>query len=252
MTGRDDLLALLLRLGDDHLILGHRLSEWCGHAPMLEEDLAVPNMALDLIGTARMCYGYAAEIEGGGRSEDDYAFLRDGTDFRHMLMVERPNGDFAHTILRQFLFAAHMHPFWEGMTDAADTRLADHAAKAVKEMAYHVRHCGEWVIRLGDGTQESARRMESAIADLSPYVGEMFETDDTARRLVRAGLLPDPVAVRSGFDSTVAHTFAMAQLPPLEVAAGISGGRNGRHGEALGHLLAEMQFMQRAYPGLTW
>ena len=252
MTDCDDLLALLLRLGDDHLILGHRLSEWCGHAPMLEEDLALPNMALDLIGTARMCYGYAAEIEGGGRSEDDYAFLRDGTDFRHMLMVERPNGDFAYTILRQFLFAAYMHPFWEGMTVATDTRLADHAAKAVKEMAYHVRHCGEWVIRLGDGTEESARRMENALADLSPYVGEMFEADDTARRLVRAGLLSDPDSVRSRFDGTVAHTFAMAQLPPLKVATGISGGRKGRHGEVLGHLLAEMQFMQRAYPGLTW
>ncbi len=179
----DDLLALLLRIGDDHLILGHRLSEWCGHAPMLEEDLALPNMALDLIGTARMCYGYAAEIEGGGRSEDDYAFLRDGTDFRHMLMVERPNGDFAHTMLRQFLFAAWMHPLWDGLTGAPDARLADHAGKAVKEMAYHIRHSGEWVIRLGDGTAESAHRMRAALDDLGPYIGEMFESDETADAL---------------------------------------------------------------------
>ena len=248
----EDLLALLLRIGDDHLILGHRLSEWCGHAPMLEEDLALPNMALDLIGTARMCYGYAAEIEGGGRGEDDYAFLRDGTEFRHMLMVERPNGDFAQTMLRQFLFAAWMHPLWDGLTGASDARLADHAGKAVKEMAYHIRHSGEWVIRLGDGTAESARRMRAALDDLAPYIGEMFEHDETAERLVAAGLLPDPATIRAAFDSAVVRTFAMAQLPPLDVTPGISGGRSGRHGEVLGHLLAEMQFMQRAYPGLTW
>jgi len=248
----DDLLALLLRIGDDHLILGHRLSEWCGHAPMLEEDLALPNMALDLIGTARMCYGYAAEIEGGGRGEDDYAFLRDGTEFRHMLMVERPNGDFAHTILRQFLFAAWMHPLWDRLTGASDARLADHAGKAVKEMAYHVRHSGEWVIRLGDGTAESARRMRVALDDLAPYIGEMFEHDETAERLVAAGLFPDPSTIRAAFEGTVARTFTMAKLPPLEVTSGITGGRTGRHGEVLGHLLAEMQFMQRAYPGLTW
>ena len=170
MTDRDDLTALLLQIGDDHLVLGHRLSEWCGHAPMLEEDLALPNMALDLIGTARMCYGYAAEIEGGGKSEDDYAFLRDGTAFRHVMMAERPNGDFAHTILRQFFFAAYMNPFWQAMTGSADRQLAAHAGKAVKETAYHIRHSGEWVIRLGDGTEESARRMAAALDDLAPYV----------------------------------------------------------------------------------
>ena len=264
MAGRDDLatdlandpagdlLALLLRIGDDHLILGHRLSEWCGHAPMLEEDLALPNMALDLIGTARMCYGYAAEIEGDGRGEDDYAFLRDGTDFRHMLMVERPNGDFAFTILRQFLFAAWMHPVWDGLTHAADARLADHAGKAVKEMAYHVRHSGEWVIRLGDGTAESATRMRAALDELAPYIGEMFENDEITERLVAAGLLADQAIVRAAFTRSVARTFVMAQLPPLDVMSGISGGRTGRHGEVLGHLLAEMQFMQRSYPGLTW
>jgi ring-1,2-phenylacetyl-CoA epoxidase subunit PaaC len=186
---QDDLLALLIRLGDDHLILGHRLSEWCGHAPMLEEDLALPNMALDLLGTARMCYGYAAEIEGGGKTEDDYAFLRDGTAFRHILMVEQPNGDFAYTILRQFFFAAFMHPFWQEMTGSADQQLAAHAQKAVKELAYHIRHAGEWVIRLGDGTPESARRMGDALDALSPYVGELFETDSISMALTKAGIL---------------------------------------------------------------
>ena len=252
MTDQDDLTALLLRIGDDHLVLGHRLSEWCGHAPMLEEDLALPNMSLDLIGTARMCYGYAAEIEGGGRTEDYYAFFRDGTEFRHVIMAERPNGDFAHTILRQFFFAAYMNPFWRAMTGSVDRQLAAHAGKAVKETAYHIRHCGEWVIRLGDGTEESACRIATALDDLAPYIGEMFETDETASRLIMAGVLPDPAPVRAAFEDTVAQTFAMATMPPFEVIAGISGGRSGRHTEVLGHLLAEMQQMQRAYPGLKW
>ena len=249
---QDDLLALLIRLGDDHLILGHRLSEWCGHAPMLEEDLALPNMALDLLGTARMCYGYAAEIEGGGKTEDDYAFLRDGTAFRHILMVEQPNGDFAYTILRQFFFAAFMHPFWQEMTGSADQQLAAHAQKAVKELAYHIRHAGEWVIRLGDGTPESARRMGDALDALSPYVGELFETDSISMALTKAGILPDMKAVQSQFDTTVARTFRAATLPDYAPEFAHSGGRRGRHTEHLGHLLAELQFMQRAYPGQSW
>jgi ring-1,2-phenylacetyl-CoA epoxidase subunit PaaC len=249
---QDDLLVLLIRLGDDHLILGHRLSEWCGHAPMLEEDLALPNMALDLLGTARMCYGYAAEIEGGGKTEDDYAFLRDGTAFRHILMVEQPNGDFAYTILRQFFFAAFMHPFWQEMTGSADQQLAAHAQKAVKELAYHIRHAGEWVIRLGDGTPESARRMGDALDALSPYVGELFETDSISMALTKAGILPDMKAVQSQFDTTVAQTFRAATLPDYAPEFAHSGGRRGRHTEHLGHLLAELQFMQRAYPGQSW
>ena len=249
---QEDLLALLFRLGDDHLILGHRLSEWCGHAPMLEEDLALPNMALDLLGTARMCYGYAAEIEGGGKTEDDYAFLRDGTAFRHILMVEQPNGDFAYTILRQFFFAAFMHPFWQAMTESADQQLAAHAQKAVKELAYHIRHAGEWVIRLGDGTPESARRMGDALDALSPYVGELFETDSISMALTKAGILPDMKAVQSQFDTTVAQTFRAATLPDYAPEFAHSGGRRGRHTEHLGHLLAELQFMQRAYPGQSW
>ena len=249
---QDDLLALLIRLGDDHLILGHRLSEWCGHAPMLEEDLALPNMALDLLGTARMCYGYAAEIEGGGKTEDDYAFLRDGTAFRHILMVEQPNGDFAYTILRQFFFAAFMHPFWQEMTGSADQQLAAHAQKAVKELAYHIRHAGEWVIRLGDGTPESARRMGDALDALSPYVGELFETDSISMALTKAGILADMKAVQSQFDTTVAQTFCEATLPDYAPEFAHSGGRRGRHTEHLGHLLAELQFMQRAYPGQSW
>ena len=251
-TSPGHLLSLLMRLGDDHLILGHRLSEWCGHAPMLEEDLALPNMALDLLGTARICYGYAAEIEGDGKTEDDYAFLRDGTEFRHVLMVEQPNGDFAFTILRQFFFAAFMHPFWQAMTTSADVRLAAHAEKAEKELAYHVRHTGEWVIRLGDGTDESARRMGEALEALSPFVGEMFEQDSITGALADAGILPDMGRIKSRFDHVVADTLRIAKLPTFTPEFAHSGGREGRHTEYLGHLLAELQFMQRAYPGQRW
>ena len=251
-NSRDHLLALLMRLGDDHLILGHRLSEWCGHAPMLEEDLALPNMALDLLGTARFCYGYAAEIEGGGKTEDDYAFLRDGTAFRHILMVEQPNGDFAYTILRQFFFAAFMHPFWQAMTGSADAQLAAHAEKAEKELAYHIRHTGEWVIRLGDGTAESASRMQDALEALSPFAGEMFEQDTTITALAESGILPDMAAVQSRFDHIVADTLRAATLPAFAPEFAHSGGRQGRHTEYLGHLLAELQFLQRAYPGQRW
>ena len=248
----DDLFALLLRLGDDQLILGHRLSEWCGHAPMLEEDLALPNIALDLIGGARVLYSYAAEIEGNGRDEDDLAFLRDGTAFRHILMAEKPIGDFAFTILRQFFFAAFMHPLWDEMQSSSDKLLADHAAKAVKEYAYHIRHCGEWVIRLGDGTEESIRRIRTALDGLSPYVGEMFESDALYERMVDAGVVPEMARIRARFDAVIKHTFTEAFLEIPDISTGHSGGRYGRHGEDLGFLLAEMQFLQRAYPGQSW
>lgn len=252
LQSKSDLVELLVRLGDDHLILGHRLSEWCGHAPMLEEDLALPNIALDLIGGARVLFSYAGEREAAGRDEDAIAFGRDGTGYRHILLAERPNGDFAYTMLRQFFFAAFMHPFWDAMQHSRDHLLAGHAAKAVKEYAYHVRHCGAWVIRLGDGTAESAARLQAALDDITPFVGEMFEMDDLYTRLVTAGIAPDLAPVRAIFDHTVTTTFDAAMLGAFDPAFSHSGGRYGRHGEALGHLLAEMQFMQRTYPGLEW
>ena len=246
------LVALLLRIGDDHLVLGHRLSEWCGHAPLLEEDLAMPNMALDLIGTARFCYGYAAGIEGGGRTEDHYAYHRDGTDFRHILMNELPNGDFARTMLRQFLFAAFMHPFWRAATHSSDGHIAAHAEKALKETAYHIRHAGEWVIRLGDGTRESRGRMEDALDLLGPYIEEMFESDDDMDALAKKGVIAGPDDLRQDFATRVAKTLGEAGLELPVPAFTRSGGRMGRHTEALGHLLGEMQFVQRAHPGLQW
>lgn len=249
---RDTLVAFLLRLADDHLVLGHRLSEWCGHAPMLEEDLAMPNMALDLIGQARALYDHVAAVEGKGRTEDDFAFLRREREYLNCLMVERPNGDFAHTMLRQFYFAAFMDPLWRGMMASDDTVLAGIAAKAVKEVAYHIRHAGEWVVRLGDGTDESRRRMVSAIETLAPYVEELFETDRVTKAVAEAGIAPEPVTLRGDFDRTVGMVFAEAGLEWVRPAFGQTGGRKGRHTEAMGYLLTELQYMQRTYPGATW
>src|SRR5918994_2532717 len=192
MSDHATLVTFLLRLADDHLILGHRVSEWCGHAPMLEEDLAMPNMALDLIGQARALYAYAAELEGKERSEDDFAYLRREREYLNCLIVERPNGDFAHTMLRQLYFAAFMEPMWRGMTQSDDATLAAIAAKAVKEVAYHIRHTGEWVIRLGDGTEESAARMREAVEALAPYLDELFEADAVSDAVAKAGVAPDP------------------------------------------------------------
>ncbi len=240
------LLDEVLALADDHLILGHRISEWCGHAPMLEEDLALPNMGLDLIGTARTLYSYAAEIEGKGRTEDDLAFLRVEREYRNLLLVERPNGDFAQTMLRQLYFAAFMEPFWRAALQSSDRVIAGVAGKAAKEMAYHVRHAGEWVIRLGDGTQTSAARMQAAVQELHRFTGELFDGAGPE------GILPDRAAIRPEWDRVIAMVFAAALLQVPGVPFPQTGGRQGLHGECLGHLLAEMQYLQRAYPGAEW
>lgn len=252
METRAALIELLLRLGDDHLVLGHRLSEWCGHAPMLEEDLALPNMGLDMIGQARALYTYAGEVEGKGRTEDDFAYFRGEREYRNLLLVERPNGDFAHTMLRQLHFAAFMAPFWRAAEGSADAALAGIAGKAVKEVAYHVRHAGEWVIRLGDGTEESAARMQAAVAELHPYADEMFETDAVTDTLARAGIAPDPASLRPEWERTIDAIYPEALLARPETPHPMTGGRRGLHGEDLGHMLAEMQSVQRAMPGLTW
>jgi ring-1,2-phenylacetyl-CoA epoxidase subunit PaaC len=246
------LFIVTLRLADNALVLGHRLSEWCGHGPMLEEDLALANMALDCIGQARNFYAYAGEIEGLGRSEDDLAYLRDCDAYRNILLVERPRGDFAFTILRQFFYAAWMQPYFERLAQSKDARLAAIAAKAEKEMAYHLRHSAEWVIRLGDGTDESEERLREALADLWPFTGEMFETDETEQALIEAGIAVDPRLLRPIWFETVDRVFAEAGLARPKDGWMQTGGRRGEHSEHLGHLLADLQFMQRAYPGATW
>lgn len=242
----------LLELADDHLVLGHRVSEWCGHAPMLEEDLAMPNMGLDLIGTARTLYDHAGKLEGKGRSEDDLAYLRDEREYRNCLLVERPNEDFALTMLRQFYFAAFMRPYWLAALKSTDETVRGVAGKAEKEMAYHIRHAGEWVIRLGDGTEESAARMRDAVEALHIYVDELFDSSDVAREAEADGILPVRADLRDAWDRTVAEVFAEALLDQPKAAYPQRGGREGIHNEALGHLLAEMQVVHRAHPGARW
>ncbi|WP_350333756.1 1,2-phenylacetyl-CoA epoxidase subunit PaaC [Coralliovum pocilloporae] len=249
---RDPVVEYSLRLADNCVILGQRLSEWCGHGPTLEEDIALSNIALDLIGQARMLYAYAAEREGEDRDEDQLAFLRDCREFRNILLVEQPNGDFGRTIMRQLLFSAFMHPFWQAMTGSRDETLAAIAAKAEKEMAYHLRHSAEWVIRLGDGTDESHRRCRNALEELWDYTGELFETDAIENALIGNGVAVDPASLREQWQKTVENVLAQATLTCPADGYMQTGGRQGLHSEHLGHILSEMQFLQRAYPGGTW
>jgi ring-1,2-phenylacetyl-CoA epoxidase subunit PaaC len=246
------LFDAVLELADDNLVLGHRVSEWCGHAPLLEEDLAMPNMALDMIGTARSLYAYAADLEGEGRSEDDMAYLRDERGYRNCLLVERANGDFAQTMLRQLYFAAFMQPFWVAAQDSSDEVIAGIAGKAAKEMAYHIRHAGEWVIRLGDGTEESAARMRAAVDELGRFTAELFHSSDAAQAAEKAGVLPVREGMRAAWEATIKHVFDEALLDIPEVSYPQMGGREGKHGEGLGHLLAAMQSVYRAHPGAVW
>lgn len=238
----------LIELADDHLVLGHRLSEWCGHAPILEEDLALPNMALDLIGTARSLYAQAGTLEGKGRDEDALAYLRNERQYRNCLLVERPNGDFAQTMLRQLYFAAFMQPYWQAALSSSDAVVAGVAGKAVKEVAYHIRHAGEWVIRLGDGTAESAARMTQAVDLLHPYTADLFEAGSEAPE----GVLPDRAALRPSWTALVSEVFVHAGLSLPEQSFPQTGGRQGQHSEALGPMLAEMQSLHRAHPGAQW
>jgi ring-1,2-phenylacetyl-CoA epoxidase subunit PaaC len=241
-----------LRLADDALILGHRLSEWCGHAPLLEEELALANIGLDLIGQARALYDYAGALGGQGRDQDALAYRRDASQFRNLLLVEQPNGDFAMTIARQLLYAAYAGPLWRGLAGSTDATLATIAAAAAHQAAYHLRHAGEWLVRLGDGTAESHRRAQTAIDALWPYTGEMCETDRIVAALVADGIAPDPAALKPEWERTIGAVLAEATLRRPVDGWMQSGGRRGRHSEHLGYILAELQFLQRAYPGAQW
>jgi len=252
MPTETPLFAYTLRLADNALILGHRVSEWVGHAPVLEEDLALGNLALDLIGQARSFYTYAGEVEGKGRDEDALAYLRDAPAWRNVLLVEQPNGDFAQTIMRHLLYSAFAHPYFEELSRSKDATLAAIAAKAVKEMAYHVRHAGEWTIRLGDGTDESHRRAQNALDELWPFTGELFEVDQIERALIETGIAVDPASIKARWSKTLDHVFDEATLTRPRDGYMQSGGRSGRHSEHLGYILTELQFLQRTYPGARW
>ena len=249
---RAALFEYLLRLGDSSLVLGQRLSEWCGHGPELEEDIALINVALDLIGQARSLLSRAGEVEGLGRDEEALAFLRDGTDYRNLLLVEQPNGNFADTIARQFLFDAFNLDLLDALTGSRDEVLAAIAGKSVKEATYHLRHSSEWVIRLGDGTPLSHDRMQSALDGLWMYSGELFEMDQLESGLAEAGIAADRAALRPSWDARVNAVLEAATLQRPDDGWMQSGGLRGRHSEHLGHLLAEMQHLQRAHPGAEW
>uniref|UniRef100_Q07SY8 Phenylacetate-CoA oxygenase, PaaI subunit n=1 Tax=Rhodopseudomonas palustris (strain BisA53) TaxID=316055 RepID=Q07SY8_RHOP5 len=246
------LVLYTLRRADDALVLGHRLSEWCGHAPMLEEDMALANMGLDLIGQARELYSYAAKAEGKANTEDTLAYLRDAPQYRNLLLVEQSNGDFARTMVRQLFYSAFADPYWQAMMRSQDSTLAAIAAKSEKESAYHLRHSAEWVIRLGDGTAESHRRAQTALDDLWAFTGELFHADAADAELIAAGVAIDPESLRAGWLATISEVMSRATLTLPNSNWMQKGGRSGVHTEHLGFLLADLQVMQRSFPGATW
>jgi len=245
-------LRYVLRIADGSLILAQRLSEWCGHGPVLEEDIALTNIALDLLGQARLLLSHAGHLEDRGRDEDALAYLRDEGDFLNPTLVELPNGDFAQTILRTFLYASWQQALWEPLLESRDPTLAAIAAKSRKETRYHCEHLAEWVIRLGDGTDESRARTQSALFYLYPYVAELFASDADDAAAAAAGIGPEPAALRAPWDAAVLPVLAEATLEPPAPTPFRSTGRLGRHSEYLGFLLAEMQNLARAHPGATW
>ncbi len=252
IVDQETLFDLVLRFGDTSLILGHRLSEWAGHGPILEEDIALANLGLDLIGQARSFLTYAGEVEGKGCDEDALAFLRNGPEYKNLLMVELPKGDFAFTMMRQFLYSAFHLPLYRQLMNSSDATIAAIAAKAEKEMIYHLRHSSQWVVRMGDGTQESHDRCQQAIDSLWTYTGEMFEIDTPTQSLIDAGVFCDPDILRATWNQTIDDVLSEATLKKPESGWMQSGGLTGRHTEHLGHLLAEMQSVPRAYPGSQW
>ncbi|HEY6829681.1 MAG TPA: 1,2-phenylacetyl-CoA epoxidase subunit PaaC [Gemmatimonadaceae bacterium] len=242
----------LLRLGDDRLVLGHRLSEWCGHGPILEEDIAVANIALDLIGEASLLLKLAASIEGKGRDEDALAYLRDAIEFRNSLIVELPKGDFGFTIVRQFLFSVYSMLQMDALQKSVNADLAGIAAKALKETRYHVRHSAQWVVTLGDGTTESHQRVQQSLDDLWRYTGELFIADDVDRQIAASGEGVDPSTLDGAWRDQVLSVLDRAGLRVPDAGYMQQGGRAGRHTEHLGHMLSEMQILARSHPGASW
>ena len=248
----ENLYNYVLQHADNCLILGQRLGEWCGHGPILEQDIAMTNISLDMIGQARMWYQYAAEIQDEGKSEDDIAYLRDAWGYRNVLLVEQPNGDFAQTILRQFLFDTYSCYFYEALMNSSDERLAAIAAKSHKEALYHIKWSSDWVIRLGDGTEESAERMKAAVTELWSYSGELTKPNEAEAKAIEAGYGVDLEALKESRDAKIAEVFAEATLEVPESTFTHEGGKDGRHSEHLGYILADLQYLQRTYPGLEW
>jgi ring-1,2-phenylacetyl-CoA epoxidase subunit PaaC len=248
-----DAVAYAVRLGDDALILAHRLGEWIARAPQLEEDVALANIALDLLGQARMLLSYAGELEGRGRGENDFAYLRDERDFTNVQLVEQPVGDFAVTIARLLAFSTYQYELYDRLQHSRDETLAAIAAKAVKEVDYHRDHATQWALRLGDGTPESHSRMQDGLDTVWPYVEELFEMDELEHTLVSVGVAVDRASLRPAWQAYVGEVIGRATLTvPSPARTPASGGRRGIHTEAMGYLLAEMQHLVRSHPGASW
>jgi len=252
MTDKEAVRQYAIRLGDDALVLGHRLSEWCSRGPFLEEDLALANVALDFIGRARMFYAYATELSGGACTEDDLAYLRDCQEFTNCLIHELPRGDFAFTMARQFLVDSFNVLHLDRLQSSSDSTLAAIAGKVLKESSYHLRRSREWMLRLGLGTRESHSRLQRAVNELWGYTPELFANDPLERGLVKRGIAVDCAALQADWNHDVEQALRAADIQLPDEEWQISGGRQGNHTEGLGYLLCELQFMQRAYPGLQW
>jgi len=252
MTENEMHFEYLLRLGDNCAILGQRLAEWCGKAPVLEEELALMNVGLDLIGQARLLLDHAGKVEGAGRDEDKLAFFRDTQEWRNLLLIEQPNGDFAKTMARQMFFDCFQYLQFEALLESSDKTLSEIAAKSLKEITYHRRHSTNWVIRLGDGTEESHEKMQTAIDELWGFVPEMFDMDEVEDAMVAAGIGADVNALRPRWDEMINSILEEATLKRPEDTWSVRGSRVGKHSEHLGFLLAEMQFLPRAYPDAKW
>ncbi len=248
----DNLFQYLLRLGDDRLVLGHRLSEWCGHGPILEEDIALANIALDLVGQATLFLKLAGQTEGKGRTEDDLAYFREAIDYRNVHLVELPKGDYAFTIVRQFFFDVFSYHVLEQLEQSRNSDIAGIAAKGFKEVRYHVRHSSEWVLRMGDGTEESHTRAQNAVNQLWRFTGEMFQADDVDRAMLNEGIGADVEGIKPKWETVVNDVLCRATLSVPNEPPAMTGGRRGRHTESLGHMLSEMQIVARSHPGAQW
>jgi ring-1,2-phenylacetyl-CoA epoxidase subunit PaaC len=246
------LIDYILYLADNSLILGQRNSEWCGHGPVLEQDIAITNISLDLIGQARNFYQYVATLIGNGLTEDSLAYLRTEREFKNCLLVEQPNGDWAQTILRQFFFSQYQYLLFQQLQHSKDEQLAAIAAKSLKEVTYHLRWSSEWVIRLGDGTQESHSRMLRAIDELWMYTGELFQTSGYEQQTAKEGIGTDVSLLKANWEEKIKEIFSEATLPVPEKVFMQSGGKDGKHTEHLGYILTELQYMQRTYPNSLW
>jgi ring-1,2-phenylacetyl-CoA epoxidase subunit PaaC len=241
-----------IRIGDTGLVLSQRLGEWCGHGPILEEDIALTNISLDLIGQARNFLTYAAQVENAGRDEDKLAFFRDTREYRNTLLAELPNGDFAQTILRQFFISNFQFYFFEELKSSSDKMFSALAEKSLKETSYHLRHCSQWVIRLGDGTEESHFRLSNALDELWRYTGDLFIMNATDQYLIEKRIAVDLEKIKESWIKKTGEVFSSSRLEVPADTFMITGGIEGKHTEYLGHMLAEMQVLPRSFPGVEW